>query len=96
MLAAEEGHEKVVARLLPLVGEGGLDVRDSDGHSALFGACLRGQVHTARMLLRAGASVGGENVEGNTIVQAVRRNGQRGSLALMQVRQMWINADSGG
>lgn len=90
MLAAEEGRLEIVTKLLPRVGKGGLDARDSDGHTALFGACMRGQAHVAKALLRAGADPSVKNRDGRSILQVATSNGMTSCVELLQVSRQEV------
>jgi ankyrin repeat protein len=86
MLAAEEGHISVVARLLWVIGEDGLDDRDVDGHTALCCACVRGQVEVARLLLRAGADPDISAIYSHMPSEEPQEPGHVSCINLIQVR----------
>jgi ankyrin repeat protein len=86
MLAAEEGHVSVVARLVSVVGQEGLNDMDVDGHTALCCACVRGQVEAATLLLQAGADPDISAIYSHMPSHDAQSPGHVSCLQLLQVR----------
>ena len=72
MIACDRGKKKMVDLLLDK--KVALDLRDREGHTALFYAISAGQVDIVKKLVLAGASVKkvGEERRGNSLFEAVR------------------------
>ncbi|XP_018612889.2 ankyrin repeat domain-containing protein 50 [Scleropages formosus] len=76
ILAARQGHAKVLLALLDWAAQHGLEVArmvnhaDNEGWTALRSAAWAGHVEMVRMLLDAGAEVDGSDSEGRTALRA--------------------------
>eukprot|EP00937_MAST-01D_sp_MAST-1D-sp2_P002342 g2342.t1 len=70
LVAAQMGHEEVVAWLLD-DAEVGVGAVDDEGSTALHLACANGQVTAAKLLLAKGADIAAKNKAGKTVSEVV-------------------------
>jgi ankyrin repeat protein len=83
--ASFHGHLGIVRQLLQHVTGRGLEERDDNGRTALWGACVQGHVEVARCLLLAGADYTIEDSYAVAAQQAALGHGRLACYRLLEV-----------
>jgi ankyrin repeat protein len=85
ILSSFSGRLDVVQHLLQHMAGRGLDERNHNGRTALWGACLNNHVEVARFLLLAGADPTIADTDEETPRQAAARYGRPACVSLLEV-----------